>query len=807
MAKKKQAKYSFYFIAFDIETATHQTLSDERIQITYLGCLKIFNSNAREMEESLPIYKCEERIYFRTIRELLEILRSEQILKYVKKGQKILTFAHNLDYELTFILKELPVNAIITDRKDVYNDYQMIEQQMVARSKHSPLSVVLETLEHIEYRCTYAVSNKSISEIGKEVKLPKLEYDYKIPRLPTDEMTSHDYEYVERDVDISAHVVYQTLDRGFTIEHFPLTFTSITVSNRAKFINEHFDKKEITKYSYKLTHSYFDYDFYQLCNNAFFGGTTTANPLIVNQKLNYVWSGDIKSSYPFVGATFRFPYFHESSTQGYEGDEADTLYHEQLEDIPHYLLTDIKGYIGQFTFYNVRIKNEQLPPTIAINRANKTGRKNVKSFNGKLVSCEQITYCLTNVGLDCFNEIYDYDGVYCSELYTTTRSSYLPIGEILFILECFCKKETLDKDDAQRPYFKMDVNSMFGIKVQKFIKDLNQLINGEIITTEYYDESENSFLSEDEKRTIYDTHVKKIKERGTVGGRWDIFSDGLYFTDYARYRLIEIMKLFADSGFHISYTDTDSIHVYKPEFEKTKPSKEEIERVNKFVKEILNDYNQKVIEDNENNFYFQTYRQLINPNMSDKDYHKMCCLGIVEIETYDYDEYWDDENEKWYKVKRTIQPYIEKTLGAKKYGNLTTIYRHELDGTITERKELNTTISGCSKKVNETITHIAQKENIELDVLFDKIFKPNTLFDESCSGRTVAYYEKRTREEIKNDFIRREDEIVKIDSFGGIIIDDTTYHLNLSENDCDFLGLEYSKDRKLTVSKDGYGEI
>lgn len=805
MPKKRKGfcEYSKYFIAFDIETSTQKLIGqDEPIQITYVVCVKVYSSTEPIYDEEKHIYLPVKTYHVRTIKELLELFASDEITKYLENSSKILTFAHNLDYEITFILRELPVNAINTNRKDAFNDYQMIDQQFVARSKHSPLSVVLETLEHIELRCTYAVSNKSIGVIGKEVKLEKLDYDYKENILPTDTLSNYHYEYVSRDVDISAHVVYQTLNRGFTLEHFPLTFTSITVSNRAKFINQYFGKNEITKYSYKLTHTYFNYNFYQLCNHSFFGGTTTANPLIVNQLLNYVWSSDIKSSYPYVGATFRFPYFGEKTTKCYQGDEADDYYHEHLVDIPHYALIDEKGYVGQFTFYNVKRKSENIPPTISVSKSNKTSRINVKEFNGKLMECEQITYCLTNVGLDCFNEIYDYEGLYCSELYTTTDSRFLPIGEILFILECFCKKETLDKNDPLRPFYKIDVNSMFGIKVQKFIKDLNRLVNGKIETIEFYDDSEDCILSPKEKEQIYNEHVKKIKDRGTVGGRWDIFSDGLYFTDVARWRLIEIMKLFESYGFNVSYTDTDSIHIYKPNLEKKQPTKKEIDETSKQVETILNEYNQTIIEQNMNNFYFKTYRELINSNMSDDDYFKMCQLGIVEIETFSLNEYWNEEEQKWIQNKKEVFPYKEKTLGAKKYGNLTTVYRQELDGRITTYEKLKTTISGCSTEVSETIQNLSKLYQIDITTLFNLLFKPNTEFDESCSGRTVAYRESRTREELENSFIVRDDEIVPLDSYGGIIIEDTTYHLNLSENDCLYLGLTYCNEPKITVSKE-----
>lgn len=792
MAKNK---YSPYFICFDIETSK-LTLQDKTFfQMMYLGCIKVYDGKEPTIESGK--YKEVEKFYVRTEKELIDLFKSKSIRKYVEGYEKILTFAHNLDYELTFILRELPVSAIKQTNKK-YNQRGKETQDFVARNSHSPLRVVLETLEHIEFRCTYAVSNKSIKAIGKEKKVEKLDYQYDMIRLPIHELEELDYLYVERDVDLSAFVVYDTLEQGFTLENFPLTFTSITVSRRYRFIDNYFSNEKKICIN-KLKHSLLDCEFYLFCNDAFYGGTTTCNPLICNQLLPYVWSCDIKSSYPYIAVYFKFPYFSQKATKHYLGLMADDLFHEKLDGVRWDCLNkNIKGYIGEFTFYNVTLKNNQLPPTISVSKSD--NKINFTDFNGKLLNAEQITFTMTNVGLDCFNEIYDYEGLYCSELYTTSDARFLPLGEIEFIIDAFSKKETLEKDNPLRPLAKQDVNSMFGIKVQKPIKNLNVLENGEIKTIDYYTDINNEEfdITDSELIKIYNERTKEIRDKSYETKRWDIFSDGLYFTDVARYRLINTMKLLNRQGFNVSYTDTDSIHCYVDNMKEN-----EIVKYSNLLQDTLYKLNQQIINKNKNSSFFKTYKEKINPLLTDEEYEKICRLGIVEIETYETHEYLIDG--KWKrKQTKTVKPYKEKTLGAKKYGNLTEIVRHYENGEIETYLTLNTTVAGCSKLVSETITNLAKENNIELDKFFDLVFSPQTKFDESCSGRTTAERETRDREWLKGQTYEYDGNTYQVNTSGGLVINDTTYFLNLKESDMNYLGLPYGTESKIIISQNNF---
>ena len=140
-------------------------------------------------------------------------------------------------------------------------------------------------------------------------------------------------------------------------------------------------------------------------------------------------------------------------------------------------------------------------------------------------------------------------------------------------------------------------------------------------------------------------------------------------------------------------------------------------------------------------------------------FSKVYNLGIWEVESV---------NEK-----DEISPYpFFKTLGAKKYAYM------DFEG-------IHTIIAGCNKKfLPKAIEKYAKKEKISLELAMDRIFNTGTLVNESASGRTVASYEKRSWQECQELTYKGR----KLESAGGVVITDSTYFINVSENDSLVLG-------------------
>ena len=836
----KQEKYSSTFLSMDIETSKVVLNDGTPFQIVYSVSVQIMDTKTNLMTTKL----------FRTLEEFINFLKSNNIVKLlnIKRKQRILCFIHNLDYEFTFLRRIIGGEFLKSDTE--LDDYGGLRSLSTIRDTHAPISIIFERLPHIEFRCTYALTGKGIKKLGEEqfnlalekikeregdeftksVKpfilqnSKKLEMDYDKVFYPWDELDTDMVEYNHRDTLIPVRHVLQMLENGYTLDNLPLTKTSIVVKDRynhtQKYYPEQTEKKNNNNQLRKCTNRFLyhipSYKQYELECLTYYGGTTTCHPNFVNRLLKNVYSVDIKSSYPTVMVQEYFPDYDDKCKKHYY-ENSNQYFKEHLEglDSKHLIIKDnknvdkVRGFKGIFTFTNVRIKDVRLFPTHSIDKSLKQkirGNSKFKceeyeKFNGKLIKAKCISFAFNNVGMDCFNLIYDYDDVICEELITTTKIKKLPPNEITFVLEAFALKESLPKDSFEQRKQKENVNSTYGMKVQKMIKNLYLMEEGNIQVQDFYGND----LTDKEKEEIYNFHCKLVKEQygknsktNRLMKRWDIFSDGTYITDYARYNLLKMVVYLTNVGFQCIYTDTDSIKFTLDEWQYNEVSKKEITEVNEIVSDMFNEYNSKNEQNNRENLHFQQVKQWLN--LSEKDFNKIVKLGDFELES------GYKENDVF-----IIEPYpYFKYLGAKKYACISKKNTNEL--------KLKTTIAGCSdKNLPKAIISHSKLTGYDLHESMNLCFQTGIVYDNEVSGRTTAYYEKRTKEELDNLWfyeqrVNEDGERVYNDNkiylkdlkqMGGVVIEDTNYTLNLSESDCNFLDIKYHKEPFYTLHIDG----
>ena len=131
-----------YTYFWDIETSKITCDNGEEMQVTYLSNVVTMNYETGEIVNS---------IFHRTIKEVVEYFKT--------LPNDSIVWVHNLDYELTFLLRELgEAKGIIK-----YNKYGIVEgiydevvQDVILRDRHSPLSIKLNVLPNITFRDTYA---------------------------------------------------------------------------------------------------------------------------------------------------------------------------------------------------------------------------------------------------------------------------------------------------------------------------------------------------------------------------------------------------------------------------------------------------------------------------------------------------------------------------------------------------------------------------------------------------------------------------------------------------------------------------
>lgn len=697
----KIVEYTYFW---DIETSKITTDCGHDMQVTYLSNVITLDCNTGEIIESK---------FFRTISETVE---------YFHTLPPCIVWSHNLDYEMTFLLRDIQPNG---QKGDINLMYQREGQNILLRDKNAPLSITLEEIPNVTFRDSYALFNKSVASLGDDLELPKLDYDYKVTRLPWDELEQLDYDYNERDNVIVALSLYNYMvNNNVNVNEIPLTFTSAVRKKRKEFIKANYSAKALTKFYYDRYKSYISFGFMDDLMKTYQGGLTASNMLqtgkiIDNKNTSGVIGVDIKSSYPNQMCTKKFPLFEEDNTV--MGEIANQTYK----------LGNYKGFIGMFTFKNIRIKKKEYLLPISTSQLRKGScSTDSKFFNGKLISASEISIPCNNVDIDVINLVYEYDEIECTRITTATREQYLRKEEVAFLLYNFLNKETKTGDIKAES--KLIINSMYGVKVSCPIKDFYEIEDGEILTTDYF-----AFNNEDREQ-IYNNFVDS---QNIFGGSIDVYSHGVYITSYARKQLIEMVVYIVEHGGKVVYSDTDSIKFYC--------STEK--QMNKLTNKILS-MNAKKIDSNKRLPRFKSFKK--DFNLSDKDYDIISTLGIWEIE--------DPQPHKLF-----------LTFGAKKYGYIT------YDG------KVKTTIAGCNKKnIPIVIENVAKKNNISLEESFEFVFSTGTTFDETASGRTTAKKEKTPYLEMKDMTYQGK----RINQYGGIIIEDTTYTLNMTLGDSQIIG-------------------
>jgi hypothetical protein len=816
MKKKDNIDYK-YIIGVDIETSrvTPDGVSingymAEDEETPYDGKQDIqvpFLANTLEMD--IETGEFTNSTFRRTIKELIEHLNSIS-----SEDRMRIVYCQNLFYEITFIIRQFKASFVQMDDEEV-NAYGLPMVDGIMRNTTDVVYCRLDCCPNIIFRDSLALFNKPLKEMGKDLnkrlknnKYLKLDYDYNQVRMPWDELNEHDYKYNERDNEVVLMSLYYFLkDRNISMEDCPLTSTADTKRARKEYIVKNHTEKHLKQINRNKQYIVNTYRFYSLLRGSYQGGFTGSNYKYIDKLVKDVYSLDIKSSYPYQMVNNIFPVFHEDTTSHFLDDEAQEFYFTFLHGITHDKLqkvnniSKVKGYYAVVEFEKVKIRDDRYLLDLSVEHCLKHdytdfNNKMVK-INGKIKEADNIGVLMNNVDLDRFLMLYDYENLIVHELWTTTMSRRLPEGEVGFILNNFSIKESIDKNKEPIQYAlaKIRINAMYGVKVQNEVKDSINIINGEIKPTEF------TRLENDErKQEVYENTIGKgNKGSGFKGFNFDIYSDGVYITSFARSMLMAMMVKLTEADFDVIYSDTDSLKFksnktkHKNTNKKTnkKDTKSDNLSVHDKVKKLINDVNNKIINSNMKNIRVQQFLKN-NTNYNEKKIYK---LGTWEIESVD--------------KNKEIKPYAYfKTLGAKKYAYI-------------DHEGIHTTVAGCRKEsfAKAILNYVYNPENgltgnvITVDTLecmteklskaIDFLFTTGTLVDVTASGRTIARYESRTFEECME--LKFEGRL--IESAGGVVIVPTTYKLNISKNDALVLGeIERHEMWTKSINIDGHIE-
>lgn len=483
----------------DIETSSYLFLNG-----TVINNNDYLNLTSKEQEDSeknscmyIWMLSINEDVYFG--RTYLELKKFIQNIEKIVPERKII-FIHNLSFEFQFLQTEF-------NFKDV-----------IARKKRKVMKCNLEDF-NVEFRCSYMMSNSSLSKLPKLFNLPvkKMvgDLDYNKIRTPATILTKDELKYCENDCLVIYYYILSQLETYDNIDKIPLTSTGHVRRELKKRV-----LKDISYRSYVYKSINVDGNIYNKLIEAFAGGYTHSNWIYTDEILYDVTSWDFSSSYPYILVSYKFP-----------SKEFKKCFIKKREE-----MSEKFAYLIVVKFKNIKSKYFN-------NFISQSKCRNIvggKYDNGRIMEADEFEITLTDVDfyliLDSHNCEYEILEIYYS-LY-----NYLHKDFIEFVLEKYVIKTTY-KDVAEK-YLeyqkeKNKFNALYGMSVTNNIRD-------EIL----YDYN---FGWSEEKLSDKEILEKLENERKQS---FLSFSYGVWVTAHARNNLLRnIMKL----DEYVVYSDTDSI--------------------------------------------------------------------------------------------------------------------------------------------------------------------------------------------------------------------------------------------------------
>ena len=425
---------------------------------------------------------------------------------------------------------------------DILNKYHVTE--MIAREKRKPIQFYVPEL-NIMFRCSYMLTNMSLENAAKEyTKVQKKvgDLEYNVMRSPLTNLTEKQLGYCEGDIDTLYYIVKYFRDKYHGIAKIPLTSTSTV---RAA-IKEEVDYAYIRNQQRLVPNP----GMYLRLWWAFSGGYTHANVINSGRVIKgHIKSYDIASSYPTVMVTEKFPCkpFRKARVSEFlDGKKRET----------YAFLLKVKFRNLESKYYNHYLQYEKV----------KTNVVNPCTDNGRIISCDECTYWLTDVDYDIMCKNYSMSEPEILECYKSYKD-YLDIRIIKFILKLYGNKTKLKgftSDDPEEVEYiesiyrssKALLNGIYGMSVTSILHTacyedhewtIPEKLDPEKNSGKTYDEMFSEFVEE------------KLGESKKSFSTLFFYAVGVWVTSYSRRNLV--MRLFTDCTSHESNFDRDVIYM------------------------------------------------------------------------------------------------------------------------------------------------------------------------------------------------------------------------------------------------------
>lgn len=434
-----------------------------------------------------------------------------------KQKDNVKVFFHNLKFDGQFILTWLFHHGYKHTTKDNEKASRTFNTLISDKGLYYSIEVIFylngKKVNKVVFQDSLKLIPLSVDGIAKSFKLPiqkgSIDYDSHNDLPPDTPLTEEEISYIKNDVQIVAYAIDYFYSQGLD----RMTIGSCALNEYKKLIKKaNFNRWfPIPKYHEDVKQSYR-------------GGFTYLNPKFAGKVIGNGVVFDVNSLYPSVMYDSYLPYGTPIFFKGeYEEDPLYPLYTQMIK--------------CQF-----ELKKDKIPTIQIKHNPFFKGNEYLTSSND-----EEVVLCLNSVDLKLFFEHYDvYNPKYISGWkFKSTK------GLFTDYIDKWSENKIQAKKDGNHGLYlisKLFLNSLYG----KFGTDTKV-------------KSKIPYLGEDDVVHYYDSEPEE--------------KDGIYIamasfiTSYARFKTITSAQKITDdynagkSKIQFVYADTDSLHLYSPDFE------------------------------------------------------------------------------------------------------------------------------------------------------------------------------------------------------------------------------------------------
>ena len=444
-----------------------------------------------------------------------EMMQAFQKIRDSLKGDEFYIYFHNLAYDWVFL------------RLFFYLNFGTPVKELNTKP-HYPICLKFANGMIIKDSLILAQCKleKWANDLNVHHKKAVGSWDYDLIRDQGETFTRAEMRYIENDT----LALVECLDAicinlKKSISSIPYTATGIVREELREIGKKHDAHKEFLRCA--LT-----YEQNEKFMMLYHGGFCHSNRFYIGDRLmdEMTEGGDFNSSYPFCLLCFKYP------------DEKFISLDEDVD--PDFIIrnADDYAYVFRACFFNIRLKDHMYPMP-ALQASKCTHTVNMKVDNGRILRAGYVSIYLCEQDLIVLNEIYTWDECTCTEV-EAAHKSYLPRWFTDYVFQRYqdkCKmKPVKDKDPVGYSLVKARVNLLYGLSVQKPIRD-NYIEVTEAGMYKINREGEEAWYESGEYRIDFDKDPRKeyekyINNNNSILG----YYIGCYCTAYAFRNLFKL---------------------------------------------------------------------------------------------------------------------------------------------------------------------------------------------------------------------------------------------------------------------------